>query len=255
MALYRGGWFCLLLCLWLGLSTVQAADPIKLVTGHFPPYAGEQLPGGGLLTELVSSIFINLGHPLTVAFLPWKRGYRGVLAGNFTASFPYSFNPQRAEEMLYSAPLYVDAVHLFVRSDSPLNYATLEDLRGTRLCTALGFNLFPSLQEALNQELVELITVRDMSSCIRMIETRRADAIFLTDAAGWSLIEESGSTCEQFRTLPKPIHIAREYLIVAKTHPGAAALIKAFNEELQRFIDSGRYQRLLDKHGMGPLRR
>ncbi|MES2820237.1 MAG: transporter substrate-binding domain-containing protein [Pseudomonadota bacterium] len=251
MALYRSVWPCLLLCLWIGWPSVQAAEPIRLVTGQFAPYSGEQLPAGGMLTELVSSVFINLGHPVTVAFLPWNRGYQGVLAGTFTASFPYSFNTERAEDMLFSAPLHADPVQLFVRSDSPLRYATLEDLRGTRLCTALGYNLFPSVQEALNQKLVELITVRDMSSCIRMIETRRADAFFLTVAAGWRLIEENGSTREQFKALPKPIHIAREYLIVAKTYPGAAALINSFNEELQRFIDSGRYQRLLDKHGLG----
>jgi len=234
----------------LALGQVQAAEEVKLVTGEFAPYTGENLPNGGMMTELVSSIFYNLGYPVSVAYAPWKRGYQDTLAGRFTATFPYSFSKERAAEVLFSAPLRTTRVFLFVRADSPLIYTTLEDLRGTRVCAPLGHNLFPPLQEALNQRLIEVISVREMDSCFRMIENQRADATFLAADVGWRLIEQVG-TRANFKTVQNPIYTVREYLIVSKTYPGAARLIEAFNWELKRFMENGRYQGLLEKHAVG----
>lgn len=243
---YRFAHCCFALFLWALSLSGQAAEEIKLVTGEFAPYTGAQLPNGGVMTELVRSIFTRLGHPVTLVYLPWKRGYQETLSGKFTATFPYSFSPERERDVLFSAPLRTEQVYFFVRADSPLSYASLTDLHGARLCIALGFNLFPPIQHALDQGLVELITVREMDSCIRMIESRRADATFLTADAGWRLIEQAG-TRANFKTLAKPLHTVQEFLIVAKTHPGAAQLIEAFNGELQRFSESGRYRRLFDE--------
>lgn len=226
------------------------AGNIRLVTGEFAPYSGENLPNGGMLTELVSGIFSQLGAEVSVAYLPWKRGYMETLSGKFTATFPYSFSAERAEQMLYSAPLRSSSVHLFVHSATQFDYAELEDLRGARLCTALGYNLFPAIQEALAQQLIELITVREMDSCVRMMEERRADGIFLSEQTGWHLIDQVAGSRRHYRMLSKPLHEVREYLLVSKTYPGAAELLQQFNQALQQRIASGDYQRLADRHGV-----
>lgn len=226
------------------------AEEIHLVTGEFAPYSGEHLPNGGMLTDLVVGIFYHLGYPVSVTYLPWKRGYQQTLSGKFTATFPYSFSAERAEQMLYSAPLRSDSVHLFVHVEAQLKYTELADLRGARLCTALGYNLFPQLQEAVNQRLVELITVREMDSCVRMMENGRADAIFLTEQSGWKLIEEVAGSRGNYRMLEKPIHEVHEYLLIAKDYPGGAELLKRFNRELARRVANGDYQRLAARHGV-----
>lgn len=226
------------------------AEEINLVTGEFAPYSGENLPNGGMLTDLVAGIFYQLGYPVSVTYLPWKRGYQQTLSGKFTATFPYSFSAERAEQMLYSAPLRSDYVHLFVHVDAQLKYAKLADLRGARLCTALGYNLFPQIQEAVTQELVELITVREMDSCVRMMESRRADGIFLTEQAGWHLIEQTAGSRGNYRMLQKPIHEVHEYLLVAKDYPGGAEILRRFNQELARRVANGDYQRLAARHGL-----
>lgn len=236
----------------LGLSGGAAAlaDEIHLVTGEFAPYSGENLPSGGMLTDLVTGIFYQLGYPVSVTYLPWKRGYQQTLSGKFTATFPYSFSTERAAQMLYSAPLRSDSVHLFVHIEAKLKYTKLEDLRGARLCTALGYNLFPEIQEALTQQLVELISVREMDSCVRMMESRRADGIFLSEQAGWHLIDVAAGSRRNYRMLDKPIHEVREYLLIAKDYPGAAEILKRFNQELARLIANGGYQRVAARHGV-----
>jgi polar amino acid transport system substrate-binding protein len=236
------------LALLLACWTPGWAEEIRLVTGEFAPYSGESLPNGGVMTELVSGIFQQLGYPVSVAYLPWKRGYQKTLSGTFSATFPYSFNPERAREMHYSAPLRSSPVHLFVHVAAPPSATTAEALQGLRLCTALGYNLFPPIAEALKRQLIELITVREMDSCVRMMENRRADAIFLSAAAGWHLIEREAGSRRNYRMLATPIHTVREYLLVSKRYPRGAELIERFNAELARQIDSGRYRQLMDKH-------
>ena len=232
----------------LACCTPGWAEEIRLVTGEFAPYSGENLPNGGVMTELVSGIFQQLGYPVSVAYLPWKRGYQKTLNGRFSATFPYSFNPKRARDMHYSAPLRSSPVHLFVHVAAPLSATTMGDIQGLRLCTALGYNLFPPIEEALKRQLIELITVREMDSCVRMMENRRADAIFLSATAGWHLIDREAGSRRNYRMLPTPIHRVREYLLVSKRYPGGADLIERFNAELARQIDSGRYRQLMDKH-------
>ncbi len=126
------------LALLLACWTPGWAEEIRLVTGEFAPYSGENLPNGGMTTELVSGIFDRLGYSVSVAYLPWKRGYQGTRDGKFSATFPYSFNSERASEMLYSAPLRSSPVYLFVHVEAPLSKAAPENLQGLRLCTALG---------------------------------------------------------------------------------------------------------------------
>ena len=239
----KNSWGLALLVAWPGW-----AEEIRLVTGEFAPYSGENLSNGGVMTERVSGIFQQLGYPVSVTYLPWKRGYQKTLSGRFSATFPYSFSPERANEMLYSAPLRSSPVYLFVHVEAPLSEAAAANLQGLRLCSALGYNLFPPIEEARNRQLIELITVREMDSCVRMMENRRADAIFLSAAAGWHLIENVAGSRRNYRMLTKPIHTVREYLLVSKHYPGGAELIERFNAELARQIDSGRYRQLMDKH-------
>ena len=72
---------------------------LDLVTGNdFAPFTGEDLPQGGMLTELVLRSFKAMGLGYDVRFVPWKRGYDGVVAGKFLGTFPYVRTPEREQE-------------------------------------------------------------------------------------------------------------------------------------------------------------
>lgn len=237
------------LCAYMGIGAMPAlaTGDIPLVTGEFPPFTGENLPNGGMLTELVTTVFYNLGYSPSVTYLPWKRGYQQTLDTTFFGTFPYSYSRERAEEMHYSAPLRENNVYLFVPASSTLDYSSMEDLRGARFCTALGYNVFPPIQEAVGQGIISLITVRQMENCVRMMENGRADAIFLAEETGWLTIEQETGTRNRYKKLPNPIYTVREYLIVSRNYPGAIELIDEFNRELQRFTNTDAYRLMIGK--------
>lgn len=236
----------------IGAIPAQATGDVPLVTGEFPPFTGENLPNGGMLTELVTTVFYNLGYTPSVTYLPWKRGYQETLDTEFFGTFPYSYSQERAEEMYYSAPLRENNVYLFVRASSTLEYSSLEDLRGARFCTALGYNIFPPIQEAVDQGIISLVTVRQMGNCVRMMEIDRADAIFLAEEAGWLTIEQEIGSRHRYRKLPNPIYTVREYLIVSRHYPNATELIDEFNRELQRFASTDAYRLMIHRWKFGP---
>jgi polar amino acid transport system substrate-binding protein len=78
----------------LAAAPGQAAG-LRLVTGtDYPPFAGPELVGGGMATDLVTAAFQAAGSPIEpIEFLPWKRGYQAVLDGEFDATFPYADAP------------------------------------------------------------------------------------------------------------------------------------------------------------------
>lgn len=51
----------------------QGAPSIKLATADWPPYTGENLPGGGESTQIVKAAFDAVGYHLQPGFYPWAR--------------------------------------------------------------------------------------------------------------------------------------------------------------------------------------
>ncbi|WP_157497141.1 substrate-binding periplasmic protein [Hahella ganghwensis] len=231
-------------------GTARPEIEIRLVTGEFPPFTGENLPNGGFFTELVSTVFYELGYAIDISFAPWKRGYQDTLEGKYSATFPYSYSQERARHFKYSEPLRINTVHIFVHRDSLLRYQELKDLHGARFCTGLGYNIFPPLREARDMKIISITTVPKIENCFRMIANRRMDATFLNSEVGWEEAFRATGDADQFKTLEKPIYVVREYLILSKEYPESEMLLNNFNTGLNRLIENGRYQEIADHHGV-----
>jgi polar amino acid transport system substrate-binding protein len=67
------GW--LLRCCWLSclLSMPAAATELRLVTGdNYPPFVGKDLPGGGLLTQIVRAALAQQQLEHSLDWRPWS---------------------------------------------------------------------------------------------------------------------------------------------------------------------------------------
>ncbi|MGH1410369.1 MAG: substrate-binding periplasmic protein, partial [Aeromonas sp.] len=100
-----------LICCWCGWLS---AAPLSLVTGEFSPYSGARLPDGGESTRLVTTLFREAGQrDLSVAYMPWSRGYQLTLQGDAAATYPYAWTAERAKLFYYSAPIHIDRLSWF----------------------------------------------------------------------------------------------------------------------------------------------
>ena len=220
---------------------------LSLVTGDFPPFSGENLPGYGLAAEIVSRTLQDAGFEVEIAFLPWARGYNAALAGEFAGAFPYSKNDERTQAFLYSEPLYTFRETFFVRERATIPYADLQDLRGRRVCVPTGYNLF-ALEAPVKEGWVQLDRPVDLEACFKMLHAERTDMVMIMEPVGWAVIERVFGGRAGFRVLEKPLLENSDHLIISKTYPGGENLLARFNQSLLDLRQKGVIDQIILKY-------
>ena len=227
---------------------------LDLVTGNdYAPYAGEDLPGGGLVTELVRQAFAVGGRRYDVRFMPWKRGYDGVVLGRFLATFPYVRTPEREREVLFSDPVVEvrQFVYLSKRSTMEIHgggdSGGVTDFRGRTVCQPAGYALPAELEDLVQLGRLTRHTPSDLGACMRMVATGRADALVIDEHSAAAAIARAG-LAEEIRVSEQPFAVVTLHLVVGRATPGAEAMVAAFNDGLKTLKQQGVYRRLLAAH-------
>nr|WP_295833307.1 transporter substrate-binding domain-containing protein [uncultured Azospirillum sp.] len=230
---------------------------LDLVTGgDYAPYTGEDLPGGGLVTDLVRQAFAVGGRRYDVRFMPWKRGYDGVVSGRFLATFPYVRTPEREREVLFSDPVVEvrQFVYLSKRStmefhggDAGANSGGVTGFLGRAVCQPVGYALPAELEALVQRSQLTRHTPTDLGACVRMVAAGRADALVIDEYSAAAAIARAG-LAEEIRVSERPFAVVTLHLVVGRATPGAEAMVAAFNDGLKTLKRQGIYSRLLDAH-------
>lgn len=237
----------LLLLLLPAPAAAAAEGRLQLVTGNdYPPFTDQSLPHGGLATEIVSTVFNEMGYDVDISYKPWKRGYAETLNKRYLGTFPYGKNPQRLELFHYSAPLYVFAQHFFA-TDAAVEFNRDEDLQGLRVCVPIGYNLV-RLEDLVARGIVTLEQPVDADACFGMLKRGRVDLVRIDRSVGWAIIDKLYGSADGFRMLPKPFRETVEHLIIAKDYPGGKELLDAFDLTFARLSQQGVIDAIKQRH-------
>ncbi len=230
-------------------SCLSQAAPLRLVSGEeYAPYVGRELPGGGMLTEVVLAALAQVDYQTSLAWQPWKRGYQATLKGSYDATFPYLQSAEREADFLYSEPLYNVSQRIFTRQGQMIEPDRLENFSGKRLCYPLGWLTPAILKPLLDSHRLSRHEPPDLTTCAKLIALDRDD-LFIADALlGQQAIRLSGIAATQFEVSQSELNSYGLHLIVPRSHPQGAQLITNFNRGLQQLMASGEYQRIVDAH-------
>ncbi len=230
------------------LGPAPRGTALDLVTGNdFAPFTGEDLPEGGLLTDIVRRAFGEVGLRYEVRFMPWRRGYDGVLAGRFLGTFPYVRTPDRAMEMLFSDPLLEVRQLVYLSVHSGMAFNGPEDFRGRRVCAPVGYALPPELAELAAAGALTRESPADLPACVRMVASGRVDAFVIDEFTGRSAVAKAAAG-EEIRVASLPYARAGQHLILSRSLPEAAAILAAFNAGLKKLKDGGAFEEMLLRH-------
>nr|WP_211113770.1 transporter substrate-binding domain-containing protein [Azospirillum picis] len=234
-----------------GRSSPSPPAGLDLVTGDYAPFTAEELPGGGLVTELVRRAFAVGGLRYDVRFLPWRRGYDGVVAGRFLATFPYVRTPEREREVLYSDPVIEARQLVYLSTRSPMEFrdgdAGPESFRDRRICQPAGYALPPELDLLVARGEASRLTPTDLSGCIGLLADGRADALVIDEFSGAAAVARSGRG-GGIRVAERPFAMVTLHLVVGRATPGAEEVVAAFNDGLKTLRDQGVYAGLLARY-------
>ncbi|GLS91250.1 hypothetical protein GCM10007916_23190 [Psychromonas marina] len=221
----------ILVLITLLLSTSSFAQTIKLATGEFPPFVGNELNNKGLATEIITRVFDEMGDQVDISFRPWKRGYAETLAGKFMGTFPYSKNSEREKTLYFSNVIYELEEHFFAKKSKSISYQKETDLTNLRICKPIGYNLF-GLKELEDKGLISIASPINMTLCFKMLSSNRVDLVMTNKIAGWRYIEDLFIDTNEFTMLENSFVKIGHYLIIPKSNVAARETINKFNNAL-----------------------
>lgn len=242
-AINRKIYFCVFFLL---LSAQAWADPIRLVTGEFPPFTSDNLENKGLATEIITLALEEMGHNAEITFLPWKRGYQSTLNGTFLGTFAYSKNAERTKTWLFSVPLYQLQEVFFTKKSSNIHFEDEADLYGLSVCKPIGYNLFKLRKLAENSK-ISLARPKSMDLCFSMLNGERIDLVMTNEATGWKIVEQYPEFKEKFRVLKKPFVDIGHHLIIPRSAKNGSAFLKQFNAIIQQKTKDGTIDSIVSK--------
>jgi polar amino acid transport system substrate-binding protein len=221
------------------------AGPLKLVTGDdYLPYTAKNMPNGGMLTEIVRRSFELSGHPTTLDWVPWKRGYELTRIGEYDATFPYIRKDEREKDFLFSDLVYGGVLSVYARRDNGIDPARHDSFQGLTYCVAGGFIVYKEFDPMLRDARIKLQRPPSLLSCARMLALGRAD-FFITESSVGDEVLQQAQVGDKVVRLATPFDRADFYLIISKRHPNGQALLDSFNAGLRRLKASGEYERIV----------
>ena len=229
----------------LSCSSVQA-EKLLVVIGEWAPYTSEHLEGYGMMTEIVSAVFQDMGHELEIRFYPWPRCLHLVKRGKAWATFPYLKTESRTRRILFSDPLGESTMKLFhYKSTKEYSFENWEDLRRYKLGGISGYfyeDAFETAGLAANYSI-------DTFSGLRKLHSGRIELLAEDELAGWQAIKMNfPDEVQHFGTVEKPLYRGPLYLLISQHLPGAEELLDEFNSSLQHIKENGTYGMIIDKY-------
>lgn len=236
-------------CLLLGVFVQASEQPeLKISVGDWPPYLSSDLKHNGVIAHLISDLLADEGYRVSFQFLPWPRAYSSAAAGHFDATAVWMHKDEREADFLFSAPLLDEQFVFFHLKSLPFDWRSFADLSGMKLGGGLEYSYGPRFDAFLAEGKVKIERVSHDQQNFDKLLKERVTLYPQEINVGYASLRSHFSAAEQARIThhPKPLLINHSYLMLPKSLKGSPALLARFNQRLQHYRKSGRYQRYFD---------
>ncbi|EGM77128.1 periplasmic component of amino acid ABC-type transporter/signal transduction system [Rheinheimera sp. A13L] len=226
--------------------------PLQLSAGEWPPFLSESLPHQGVVAHLLSDIFAVAGYQVSFTFLPWGRAYHDSANGKYAATAIWMQSEDRTSDFLYSEPVLSEKFVFFHLKKRPFEWQQLSDLRGLHLGGGLGYSYGPAFDQALQMAVFKMSRVGSTEQNFRRLAAGRIDAFAEEISVGYHTLQHQlPELADAISHHPKPLLINQSFLLFPHKMPDSVRLAALFNQQLQQFKQSGRYQTYFDRLAQG----
>lgn len=245
-----------LTAMWLALCLLTAqAEPssppalsIVLSNQEYPPYMGQDLPGNGLLSRIVSEAFRLQNVQVRYVFFPNNRTLQSARSGGVDGSLGWASTPERQRDLLYTDAVMSLRMVFFVRKGQTVKWKTLRDLAPWRIGITTGNTYSEEFSRLEQAGVLSVDAVPDDAINLRKLAAGHIDLFPIDEEVGQML---------RYRTLPpaqrdrvqsqgRPFWLAPMHVVIWRGHPQAAELVRRFNLGLRQLRASGAFDRLVE---------
>lgn len=240
---------CLLLLLTPACVLAAAEDTplrVRFSNQEYPPFAGSQLPDGGILTRIVSEVFRRARVQVMYEWYPNNRALQLARNGDVDGSVGWTPSEARQRDLLFSDEVLPFRMVFFQRKGEQYPWQSLADLSPWRFGVTLGNFYSPVFDRLVHQGVLKTDESPDDVSNMRKLAARRVDLVPMERESGLYLLRQHlPAQAAQLQPQDKPYWQAPIGIVVWRHHPQAAVLIARFNRELAAMRRSGELARLL----------
>lgn len=240
----------LVLSLTLLSSLIFAADPIRLVTGNYPPYEYEEAGEvKGLVVEVLKEAFARSHQPVEFKVVPWARALWMAQHGEADAVFATIKTPEREQLLNFSNESLIPlSSAFFVKKGSPIQYngdlnALAEQNIGLLRQGSYGVAFDVAVKNGILKH-PEFTT--DTLTNIKKLIAGRID-LMAGDRIGTLHLLQQNKLLDQVIVLSPEINTSPSYLAFNKNKDHAATR-DAIDKAIKTMKKDGSYQRIVDKY-------
>ncbi|UVE18889.1 transporter substrate-binding domain-containing protein [Pseudomonas sp. LS44] len=237
------GLAALLALLWC-VPAANAAEPLRLVSLEYPPYSSAKIPGGGSIVELVTQAMASQGKSVHIDFMPWARARAELRSHRYAGALPLWPREIVEEQLIASRPLFYSELGFFVRRDTPVQFTTLNQLKGHRVGIVRGYG-YP--QTLLHSGFRSEEAVDDLSN-LRKLAARRFDLVLLERVVGEHLIASHATLRGQLIWQGRSLERTPLLVGFLPQRPGEPDWAATFERGLRELHATGDYMRIIRKH-------
>ncbi len=227
----------------------DARPIIRLTSGEWRPYTGENLADYGCDSRIVAAVFSKLGYTVKFGFFPWARGYHLAQTGEWDGTFEWADTVELSEGFYVSRePVSHQQYVFFHRIDRPLEWETKDDLAGQVIGLTSGYVYSGQITDIRNDpDFIFQEASNDVANFEKLL-AGRIDIFPMELNVGLTLLKEEfpPEQASQITYNPRPLSAFDPHLFLTKKKPENANLIKQFDKEFEFFIKSGELQRLTE---------
>lgn len=238
--------FVLFLCTLL-LGSLQAAEPLRLTNGEWPPYLGEHLPHHGVASRIVAEAFALQGIEVQWEFHPWARSLKLAEQGRRDGSAVWLYSAERERLFHISDPVVESGYHLFHRKSRAFDWNQIDDLRGLRIAATRGYDYGAAFQQAEAAGALRVTRLTSDEQGFRQLLAGRVELFPMDKVVGFDLLHQHFSAADRARLSfhPKALRSDSLHLLLSREVPGNAERIERFNRGLAQLRDSGKVAQYL----------
>lgn len=225
----------------------HAAETVQLVTTEYPPYMGQGLPRGGVIVEIAVEAFKRAGYASNVTFLPWARALNDGKEGRADGMVGIWHNAEREQWFAFSNQLPSNQIGFYKRSNSPISYKALADLKSYSIGIVRGY----ANPKAFEDAKLRVSEVVDDEANVRKLAGEHLDLVLIDKGVGQYLIntkvpEAKGKLVWMEPAIEKlPMHVA-----FPKKAAGFDKKLAAFNQGLQSMEKDGTLAKMVAEAGI-----
>lgn len=225
-------------------------DNYFFVAPNYPPlmFKDKNNEMQGLAVDIVKKVMHNLGHTVDIKIYPWARALFMVKEGKADGVFTIYITEERKEFLLYPTNVLVpQIVYFYTYKGSNITFdGNLQSIKDKTIGALIDFSYggkFDSSSSFLNIEYVSRLEQN-----FTKLDLKRVDLVPCNIYVGDMTLKEMKYTDKIVR-LPIEIEAIPSYVAFSKTKK-TKQLLKEFDKELGRMIESGEYGELLKTYNI-----